>query len=216
MREKALNSLLDDLTEMQRTFVIEYAADGNGARACKEAGYSGDSSALSVRATRMLKMPKICAALAEFKRPYMIEAGLTVESLTRQLAYCIFRDDVEFLDDEGYIKCRLKDLPKEYRLCIEKWECRNILDDEGNVIGQRIKPEFVSRKAAMELGMKHLGMLRDMTVNINQQNNFWDILASDKTEEPNVIEAKFEELTRSAQSVEDKTREYTNGQAQES
>lgn len=67
----------DRLTPRQQRFVNAYAANGmNGTAAAREAGYSGDENALAAAASRMLRLPKIKAALRDL-------VGKATEKATR-------------------------------------------------------------------------------------------------------------------------------------
>lgn len=173
-------SAFDVLTPKMQLFVTEYAADMNAFRAVQEAGYKGTKNALHVRANKLLLDPRIQKALAEVGT--ILDAKLlTVENLADQLARYNFVDPIEFVDEEGYLKCNLRDIPAGARQCIESWdieETTRVIDKEtGETETQRkIKVKLVPKSKAIELAMKWRNMLQpnQTTINNNTQNNIFD------------------------------------------
>lgn len=190
-----MGSALDELTDKQRIFVVEYAADLDKRRAIREAGYKGNDNVLRARANNLLADSKIKAALAEIGTKF--DAGmLTIENITKQLVRFLFRNLAEFVDNDGYLKCDLTNLPEDVQQCVESFETDNRYDKEGNLDSQKIKVKFVSKIKALELAMKYKQMLSgDVNVNVdarNQQFNFdWKQFYNAP---PNVVEDKMREI----------------------
>lgn len=171
MAKRKKTSVLDSLTQKERIFVHEYAADGNGTRAATEAGYGTPQS----MASRMLNKPKIKAALKEVMEPVLKESRLTVERLANQLANYVYRTIKDFVDESGCLITRVSELPDEVAQCVEGWEVEEIWgysreEKTREQIGQKIKVKLVSKARMQELAMKYTKMVGP-DININQQNN---------------------------------------------
>jgi hypothetical protein len=162
-------SAMDLLTDKQRIFVTEYAADMNRLRAMKEAGYRGSDKNLGITAVKLLKDPKVCAALAEIGTK-LDASMLNVENLATQLARMVFRNMAAFTDDEGYLTIPLGKLPEDIQQCVEGWEIDRSIDSETGDVTEKIKVKLVPKIKAMELAMKWKGMLQGVTINNNNLN----------------------------------------------
>lgn len=162
-----MGKALEGLTEKQKVFVLEYAADLDRVRAVKEAGYTGHPN---VTAAKLLANPKIAAALAEIGTK-LDSAMLTVENLATQLARFVFRDVAAFVNEEGYLTCSLHQLPEEIRQCIEGWDVEREYN-EGELVGERIKVRLVPKIKAIELAMKWRNMLQPNQVSVQNTVNF--------------------------------------------
>ena len=198
MKNRNYEDVLEGLTEKMKVFVMEYCADGDGVRSCKEAGYNGNRQVLANRANRLLNNEKVKRAIAEIKRPYMEEAGLTVEHLTLQLKRFLNRNLLPYLDDEGNLTCSLRDLPEEIQQCVNgvKVKRKKHYDEEGNLVGvdEYIDLQFVDKMAAANTLAKHLGMFQDVQLNDNRTFiNYGDLYDEGNSGE-DVIEGKFKEL----------------------
>ena len=183
-------SVLEQLTEKQQKFVVEYAADMDRIRAIKEAGYSGSDKTLSVRACKLLSDPKIQAALAEIGTK-LDAAMLTVDNLARQLARFIFRDFCDLVDDQGFLKVPLDQLPDDVRQCIDGVDTEYDYDRKGNVTRKRVKLRFVGKIKAVELAMKWRQMLAPNTLvqNNTQINLNWQEFYQDP---PKVVDERMQ------------------------
>ena len=156
---------LKGLSDKQAVFVMEYIADMNGARAAREAGYAKPDS----QASKLLKMPRVKAALARLLAPKLEEVELTAENILRQLSRFLFRDIADFIDSEGYLIQSPSELPEGLRQCIESFETVDSYDQDGNLNEQRTKVKFVSKARSIELAMKYARLLDPdkNTTNVN-------------------------------------------------
>lgn len=74
------------LTERQKRFAERYREHGNGTRAAREAGFSGDADALGAAASRLLRNPKVGWYLAFLGRNDELTEG-DVTNRLRELAF---------------------------------------------------------------------------------------------------------------------------------
>jgi phage terminase small subunit len=164
---------VDQLTEMQRLFVAEYAISMDRYDALVKAGYKGNKNVLAARGSKLLSDPKIQAALNEIGTR-LDAAYLTVDNLATQLARAIYRDVTTYLDAEGYLNCSIGDLPVDIRQTIEGFDVENEYDFEtGELKEQRVKLRFIPKIKAIELAMKWRKMLQpDNQINLQANVNF--------------------------------------------
>jgi hypothetical protein len=190
-----VKSAFEQLTEKQQLFVTEYVADMDRLRAVTEAGYKGNEVSLRVMANKLLKAPKIQAAIAEVGVPMLDAARLTAENILQQLARFLWCDLAIYLDDEGCLKVPLCKLPEDVRQCIEGWEIEDVFDKKGNKIGTKTRVKPVSKAKALELAMKYRQLVTPNSVTNIQNNNtiqfdwskFYDT-------PPNVIEERMTQI----------------------
>lgn len=181
---------LKELTDQQKVFVVEYVADLNATRAAREAGYTNPKSA----AAKLKKNRKVAAAIRAVGDQKLRTAELSSEAILEQLRNFLFRDIADFVDEDGYLKSNIKDLPPHARQCIDSWEHQDEFDDDGKVCGQKIKVKLVSKQACLEMAMKYRNLLTgDTTV-----NNFigidWNKFYGVTPEDTQIIDAKLSEL----------------------
>lgn len=189
-------SALDALTEKQRIFVIEYAADGDRSRALKEAGYQSN---LAVQGVRLLANPKVKAALAEIGTRFD-QALLSVDLLVQQLYNFITFDPALLEDENGYLTVSLSKLPPEVRQCIAGWEVeeKSYRTPSGDIISERkTKVKWIDKLKAVEHGMKWRKMLTgdSVTVNDNRQTFNWQQFYDNP---PNVVDQRMKEAIEDA------------------
>lgn len=72
----------DKLTGKQARFVDEYIVCLNGTESARRAGYSGDTSALAVEASRLLRNAKVTRALDERLKEFAMPASEVLTRLT--------------------------------------------------------------------------------------------------------------------------------------
>lgn len=164
---------VDQLTEMQKLFVAEYAITMDRRSALVNAGYKGNKNVLAARGSKLLSDPKIQAALAEIGTR-LDGAYLTVDNLATQLSRAIYRNVAPYLDSEGYLSCSIGDLPEDIQQTIEGFDVENEYDFEtGELKSQKVKLRFIPKIKALELAMKWRKMLQpDNQVNIQNNVNF--------------------------------------------
>lgn len=99
-----------DLTEPQRMFVLHYANTGgvNAAEAARKAGYGNSADSQAVTASRMLRQPRILAALREvadrrLKSGAILAASAIVEIANDPLHRDRFKAATELLNRAGLV-----------------------------------------------------------------------------------------------------------------
>jgi phage terminase small subunit len=81
MTKKKNNNQFDGLTAKQRLFVESYLQNSNGTEAARLAGYSGNDDALAVRASRLLKNPKIHELISQRVEKEIIAADDVLKAI---------------------------------------------------------------------------------------------------------------------------------------
>lgn len=91
--------LLGALTSKQKRFCNEYLVDHNAKRAMIAAGYSAKTA--EVTGSKMLRVVKVKAYLAEKERKIEKKLEITAERTLREVARIAFGDARQFFDKEG-------------------------------------------------------------------------------------------------------------------
>jgi len=145
------------LNDRQRRFVAEYLVSLNGADAARRAGYAH----AKVAAARLLKNPQVAAAIGNVRRNDLERLELTRERILQELACIALRDVADLCDEDGIIRINdLRQLPERVRRCVDSIKCKQHTDADGN-ISQSIELKLAPKNAAVELAMKHFGLLSD-------------------------------------------------------
>jgi len=143
------------LTDKQRLFIAEYLIDFKGGRAAKAAGYKGR---VDVTAAKLLKHPLVSKIIGKAQRQALQALGLRRETILRELVYCALRDPIDLCDKNGRLVIdNLGNLPEQIRRCIDSVKCKQFVVD-GEMV-QEIELRLTPKLAALELAMKHLGLL---------------------------------------------------------
>lgn len=150
---------LQGLSDKQAVFVMEYIGDLDATRAAKEAGYKQPQSTGS----KLLRNDKVNRAIQEVVGPKLVATELNSENILKQLSNFLFRDIVDFVDDNGYLKCDIKAIPEEARQCIDSFETQDEWDEDGNVCGQKVKVKLVGKGPMLELAMKYAKLVGSTT-----------------------------------------------------
>ena len=90
------------LRPRQQKFVEQYAKDGNGTRAAREAGYS--PAGPHDRAHRLLQRPEIQAAIAVARAQQNECLRIEADDFVQELAALCLADATEAFDADGRIK----------------------------------------------------------------------------------------------------------------
>jgi phage terminase small subunit len=188
---------VDKLTLKQRVFCFEYVLDFNGKRAAQVAGYS-ESSAV-VLASKLLKNPLVIKFIDQLQRQYMQKSTLTKERIMKEVEYNALRDVIDLCDKEGIIRLDdLSKMPESIRRCIDGIKVRQHYDDNGQVAGQTFELKLTSKLGAIELAMKHFGMLAPAEHNVNVSMDWDKAYKKDAdiidTVEGQIVEAGKEQL----------------------
>lgn len=176
------------LTAQQQRFVLELMNDPsfNANAAAKRAGYSNPS----VAACKLLKQKNIAAILGKEQSRRNTELRLDANTLLRELAYQALRDPLDLCDENGTIIVDdLRKLPERIRRCIDSIKVKQIRDAEGNVVGQTVELKLTPKMMAIELAMKHFGLLGPQEIDVKMRVD-WDALYSPPTR-PDPIESRL-------------------------
>ena len=155
----------------------------NAVEAAKMVGFKNPSAA----AKNMMKKPKVKNLLDKMvqKRSRTFEAKS--HEILEQLAQVALRDPIDFCNEDGLIITDdLRNIPAHARQTIDGLEVKQDLDREGLVVGQTVKLKLVPKLGAIELLMKHLGML-DVDGNANGKNVTqidWDAMLQRRSVHP--------------------------------
>jgi len=72
------------MTARQKRFCEAYAGHGNGTRAAREAGFSGNADDIGSQASRLLRNEKVAWYLSHLRRDSAIDRGEIIASLRRE------------------------------------------------------------------------------------------------------------------------------------
>lgn len=90
------------LSKNHTLFVAEYLIDGNATRAYTAAGYKGTGAGQS--AARLLKSPKIAAAIAEKTEKRLTKLEISADRVLGELAKLAFLDPRRLFNPDGSLK----------------------------------------------------------------------------------------------------------------
>jgi phage terminase small subunit len=144
------------LTPKQARFVDEYLIDLNGTQAAKRAGYSAHTA--NEQAARLLADVSVRFAVdaALAKRSEKVE--LTQERVLLELKRLALFDIRKIFNADGTLK-RVVDLDDDTAAAIMSVEMVEIGTDGQLAISKKFKAS--DKKGALELSMRHMGMLND-------------------------------------------------------
>lgn len=152
---KLSNTMFDGLTGKQKVWVTEYVVDMNASRAAREAGYSN----AELMGGRLTRNGKVMKAVDKLLAPRMAEADLSSKRLLKQLESFIFYDLMEYVDSEGNLKCKPKDLPDNIRQCITDFQVATKYSKDGDLLEVRHNVKLVSKMAALKMAMDYQQLL---------------------------------------------------------
>lgn len=137
------------LTDLQSRFVQEYPIDLNGAAAARRAGYPPEHA--HVTAAQLLKNPSVRLAIDASLAERSMRTQIDADTVLRELAW-LAQSDIGAIMGEGNAPLPLAELPESVRRSIASYEVRA----DGS---WRVK--FWDKTKALELALRHLGLLRD-------------------------------------------------------
>lgn len=160
MKEKAPRGL----TPLMGRFVVEYVVDLNGTQAAIRAGYS--SRGAEVTASRLLRIPKVAAAVQEAQRAAnaahaaanatrQVNREITRERVLTELDLLAFSDVTQFeVADGGGVQAK-PDAPPGAVRAISSVKMRRITDSEGGVT-QEVEFRLWDKPGALKLAGRHV------------------------------------------------------------
>lgn len=150
------------LTLQQKDFVKHLIADPkfDCQAAAKQAGYANPKQAGS----RLLTLAPISVEVANAIKRRADRLEFTADEILLRLKTLLEVDITYIYDDAGFTTMdKIKDLPPMIRQCItkikafRKWD----IDEDGNKnYYNELEVEWMSKDAAMQLAMKHFGLLQ--------------------------------------------------------
>ena len=162
------------LSTNAQVFVAELLNDNlfNPTAAAKRAGYA----APSVAANKLMKDKRIQAILGKALRDRLERLEMSGDTLLRELSYCALRDPIDLCNEHGQIDVDdLRKIPERIRRCIDSIRINDYTDKKGNTV-RTIELKLTSKLAAIELGMKHFGMLAPQQHQVTMTSINWDDL----------------------------------------
>lgn len=152
------------LTDKQRRFVDEYMIDMNATQAAIRAGYSEKTAA--EMGYENLRKPQIANEIEARRAKLAEKAGVTVESITAELAKIGFSNMLDYVRTrpDGLAEVDLSTMTRDQAAALTevKVERRKVVGGEEEVaIDEKVTIKLADKRAALvDLG-KHLGMFKD-------------------------------------------------------
>lgn len=148
------------LNAKQKLFVECYLADNemNATKAAKKAGYTGTAAA-----AKLMLHPGVQAEIGKAIKLRIDECRIEASSVLRHLQNALYLDPLDLFEpsEDGSFRVRsLEDVPVEVRRCVTKLKAKTVVDQEGNATTY-VEIELMSKDKAMELALRHLGLLND-------------------------------------------------------
>jgi phage terminase small subunit len=150
------------VTPKQAAFVREYLIDLNATQAAIRAGYSAKTA--EQQGPRLLGNAGVSAAIAEAQQARANRLEITADRVLQELARIAFFDPRKLLKDDGE-PVPLQELDDDTAAAIGGLETateRERGEDGGMTYVRKYK--IVSKDAALGLAMRHLGMLKDVSI----------------------------------------------------
>lgn len=136
-------------------FVEEFIVDDNATQAAIRAGYAPRSA--RSQASRLLTKPDIQAELQAARARRSKRTEIDQDAVLIELAKLTFSNITDFVDisPAGIVIKDITTLSKELTACIES------VKSTPNQFGQTVMIKLHSKTKAIELAMRHLGMMKD-------------------------------------------------------
>lgn len=149
------------LKPRERHFILEYLIDLHPGHAAERAGYSPGGA--SEAGKRMLADPRIASVIEARIREREAKLEITQDMVLRELATIAFHDPQAMFDEDG-APIPLHKMPEAVRRAIAGLERVEIFTGRGEdrkAVGHVAKIKISSKLEALQLLMRHLGMLND-------------------------------------------------------
>lgn len=147
------------LTLMEERFVAEYLVEPSARRAALKAGYTDNT----VSATRLMRSPRVLAAIEKARRGIRKEAEVDATRVLKELHRVALADIAGVFDDDGCV-LPVKEIPEDVRRAIAGFEVEETWSGEGDdrvQTGRIVKVKFWDKNRGIETLAKHLGMLNE-------------------------------------------------------
>lgn len=149
------------LNPRQLRFIDEYLVDLNGTHAAIRAGYSRNGA--DVQAVRLLGDARIAAAIEEGRRKLAERTQISAERVLQEVSRLAFLDIRRAFDEDGNLKpmAELDDDTAAAIAGLEVFEEYQGRGQDREYLGRTKKIKLSDKKGALELLMRHLGLLND-------------------------------------------------------
>ena len=150
--------MVGKLSPKQKRFVDEYLIDLNATQAAIRAGYS--KAAAGSVGHEILKKPEIAKAISEAQAAREQRTQITKDRVLQELAKLAFFDIRKIYSDDGALLA-IKDIDDSSAAAISGIESSELKAEDGTAFGTIKKVKISDKVAALNLAMKHLGMLTE-------------------------------------------------------
>lgn len=152
------------LTQKQKRFCEEYLIDLNATQAYIRAGYAGGTKSAEANATRLMGNDKVRVYIDWLRETQQKRTAISADKVIEELAHIAFArmsNVVKVNNSVAEIK-NFDDLEENELAAIASVKTRQTISDERETFETDIK--LHSKDRALELLMKHMGLLSDLNI----------------------------------------------------
>lgn len=191
--ERTNRKIIDKITIKQMDFVNALMQDPgfDPRKAAAKAGYKS----CHVMGYKLLRKRTVQEYLGTRMREREKATGVTNARVLQELEKITLRDPIGLCDENGLIITDdLRKIPEDMRRNIDGIEVKQRLDKKtGEVVSQTIRLKLVSKATAIELSMKHRGLLAPLKVDAKVSLDWDKLIGDDDEEDP--VERRILETT---------------------
>lgn len=158
MARPCASDLLGSLSPKREAFVREYLIDLNATQAAIRAGYSRKSAAS--QADQILRVPQVAAAVRAAMDERARRAEITADRVLQEVAKLAFLDIGGAFNPDGTLRA-LTEIEPDVRAGIAGLEVSEHTGAAGTPVSRFKKLRLTEKTAALQLLMRHLGLLND-------------------------------------------------------
>lgn len=155
------------LTPKQQIFVREYLKDMNATQAYLRAGYKTSEDVAGVMGGKLLKKPRIAAAINHVLGSRLSSLDINNDTILREIALMAFGNIFDFIrvqaDGTAYVD--LSKLTREQAAAIQELSFEEGMDSSGGGVKpiKKVKFKLADKKGSLELLGKYLKLFSDTT-----------------------------------------------------
>jgi phage terminase small subunit len=178
------SSAADKLSPQQRLFCQEYIVDSNAYKAYLAAGYKAKSRSIAdSSASKLLRLPKIQAYIAELLENKRKASEVTAERIVKELAAIAFHRSKKTTTIKDGIATVIDsdDWDEESSAAVQEisGEATQIMGDDSSLVAKRLKVKTYDKVRALELLSKINGLTSDLPMAIATLKNYGIVLKRD-------------------------------------